>query len=156
MIRFNTFNFWYLTSHRTLDLRTYTTYRIVIPYSTLLFFLHVWASAFAVFFYPIHHVIFQSIPQPAKQTTNLGVAMSSLTAMTDINATSAKNIVKLAGLLPAHLHKPRVGIVCGSGLGTLAESIAERVMVPYNALEGFGESTGASLTISKDNAQMKE
>ncbi|KAF8260161.1 nucleoside phosphorylase domain-containing protein [Lactarius quietus] len=34
-----------------------------------------------------------------------------------------------------------VGIVCGSGLGTLADSITERVIVPYSLLEGFGEST---------------
>ena len=66
----------------------------------------------------------------------------------DTTTTSAKNIVKLAELLPAHLRNPQVGIVCGSGLGTLAESITERVIVPYNALEGFGESTGASFTAS--------
>src|SRR6266404_7733716 len=63
----------------------------------------------------------------------------------DTTTTSAKNIVKLAELLPAHLRSPQVGIVCGSGLGTLAESITERVIVPYSVLEGFGESTGACL-----------
>lgn len=52
--------------------------------------------------------------------------------------------MKLAELLPTHLCGPRVGIVCGSGLGTLAESITERVIVPYSALEGFGQSTGTS------------
>lgn len=62
----------------------------------------------------------------------------------DTSALSARNIVKLAGLLPTHLRGPRVGIVCGSGLGTLAESITERVIVPYSALEGFGQSTGKS------------
>jgi purine nucleoside phosphorylase len=60
------------------------------------------------------------------------------------SAASAKNIVTLADLLPAHLRNPRVGIVCGSGLGTLAKSITERVIVPYSTLEGFGESTGES------------
>ena len=65
-------------------------------------------------------------------------------------AASAKNIVKLAELLPAHLRNPQVGIVCGSGLGTLAESITERVIIPYNALEGFGESTGACSAASWD------
>ena len=64
----------------------------------------------------------------------------------DTSTPSARNIVKLAGLLPAHLRGPRVGIVCGSGLGTLAESITERVIVPYSALEGFGQSTGVSST----------
>jgi hypothetical protein len=60
----------------------------------------------------------------------------------DTSAASTKNIVNLAELLPAHLRSPQVGIVCGSGLATLAESITERVIVPYSALEGFGESTG--------------
>ncbi|KAH9955427.1 inosine guanosine and xanthosine phosphorylase family protein [Russula dissimulans] len=59
----------------------------------------------------------------------------------DTDIVSAKNIAKLAELLPAHLRSPRIGIVCGSGLGTLAESIRERVVIPYKALEGFGEST---------------
>ncbi|KAH9983121.1 hypothetical protein BJV77DRAFT_954694 [Russula vinacea] len=59
----------------------------------------------------------------------------------DTSAASANNIVKLAELLPAHLRFPQVGIVCGSGLGTLAESITERIIVPYKTLEGFGEST---------------
>lgn len=34
--------------------------------------------------------------------------------------------------------------MCGSGLGTLAESISQRVIVPYSVLEGFGQSSGAS------------
>ena len=62
----------------------------------------------------------------------------------DTSALSAKNILKLAELLPAPLRTPLVGIVCGSGLGTLAESITERIIIPYNALEGFAESTGTS------------
>ncbi|KAH9173909.1 inosine guanosine and xanthosine phosphorylase family protein [Lactarius sanguifluus] len=59
----------------------------------------------------------------------------------NVNATSAENVARLVKLLPADLRTPRVGIVCGSGLGTLAEDIKERVIVPYSALEGFGEST---------------
>jgi purine-nucleoside phosphorylase len=66
--------------------------------------------------------------------------------MPDYNAASAKNLAKLAELLPADLRSPQVGIVCGSGLGTLVESMRERVIVPYSVLEGFGESTGASST----------
>jgi purine-nucleoside phosphorylase len=75
--------------------------------------------------------------------------------VSDIDATSAKNIIKLADLIPPHLLKPCIGIVCGSGLGMLAENIAERVIVPYSALEGFGESTGALTTTSNDKAQVK-
>ncbi|EIN14522.1 inosine guanosine and [Punctularia strigosozonata HHB-11173 SS5] len=40
-----------------------------------------------------------------------------------------------------HLLKPRVGIVCGSGLSTLANSLRDVVKVPYSALQGFGKST---------------
>jgi hypothetical protein len=42
------------------------------------------------------------------------------------------------------------GSTCGSLLMTLAESITERVIVPYRASEGFGENTGASFTSSDD------
>ncbi|KZT00689.1 inosine guanosine and [Laetiporus sulphureus 93-53] len=47
----------------------------------------------------------------------------------------------LARMLPEHLLKPRVGIVCGSGLSTLASSFRDVVEVPYSELEGFGKST---------------
>ena len=47
----------------------------------------------------------------------------------------------LASILPAHLSKPRVGIVCGSGLSTLASSLRDKVEVPYSSLKGFGKST---------------
>lgn len=59
----------------------------------------------------------------------------------NVNATSAENIARLAKLLPAELCNPQVGIVCGSGLGTLAESITQRVIVPYSVLQGFGQSS---------------
>ncbi|GBE89952.1 Putative purine nucleoside [Sparassis crispa] len=49
----------------------------------------------------------------------------------------------LASVVPEHLLKPRVGIICGSGLSTLASNLREVVEVPYNSLEGFGESTVA-------------
>lgn len=48
----------------------------------------------------------------------------------------------LSSVVPTHLLKPQVGIVCGSGLGTLASSLRDVVHVPYSTLEGFGESTG--------------
>lgn len=48
----------------------------------------------------------------------------------------------LNNILPAHLRKPRVGIVCGSGLSTLASTLRDAVQVPYSALAGFGKSTG--------------
>lgn len=51
-------------------------------------------------------------------------------------------LAKLASVLPEKLRSPRVGIVCGSGLSTLAESIRDVVEVPYASLPGFGKSTG--------------
>ena len=45
-------------------------------------------------------------------------------------------------IVPEHLRTPRVGIVCGSGLSTLADSMRDVHQVPYTQLQGFGESTG--------------
>ena len=53
----------------------------------------------------------------------------------------AEALDTLAQLLPAKLLKPRVGIVCGSGLSTLAKSLREVVEVPYDKLAGFGQNT---------------
>lgn len=50
---------------------------------------------------------------------------------------------KLISLLPANLQKPRVGIVCGSGLSGLVEIFREVVTIPYANIPGFGESTGS-------------
>ncbi|KAH8080715.1 nucleoside phosphorylase domain-containing protein [Cristinia sonorae] len=49
----------------------------------------------------------------------------------------------LATLVPEKLLKPRFGIVCGSGLSTLASSLRDVVEVPYSSLKGFGTSTVA-------------
>ena len=54
----------------------------------------------------------------------------------------------LRALLPAHLRAPRVGIVCGSGLSTLAASMRDVHEVPYASLAGFGASTGAHVALS--------
>ncbi|EKM57000.1 uncharacterized protein PHACADRAFT_119147 [Phanerochaete carnosa HHB-10118-sp] len=53
----------------------------------------------------------------------------------------AKALDTLAQVLPPKLLKPRVGIVCGSGLSTLAKSLRDVVEVPYEKLAGFGTST---------------
>ena len=54
----------------------------------------------------------------------------------------ASTLDVLSRILPARLLKPRVAIVCGSGLSTLASSLRDVVEVPYSSLEGFGKSTG--------------
>ena len=57
-------------------------------------------------------------------------------------------------LVPKHLAHPRVGIVCGSGLSTLAESLRDVVLVPYEKLEGFGKSTGGLFTLMEPEDRM--
>ena len=53
----------------------------------------------------------------------------------------------LASRLPSALQNPRVGIVCGSGLSTLASNLRNIVEIPYSDLEGFGKSTGKSFSV---------
>ncbi|KDQ56773.1 hypothetical protein JAAARDRAFT_131880 [Jaapia argillacea MUCL 33604] len=53
----------------------------------------------------------------------------------------ASTLDVLATILPSHLLKPQVGIVCGSGLSTLASTFRDKVEVPYSSLRGFGSST---------------
>ncbi|KAF8624746.1 hypothetical protein AX17_007077 [Amanita inopinata Kibby_2008] len=47
----------------------------------------------------------------------------------------------IMSFLPEKLQRPRVGIVCGSGLSGLVESLSEVVVVPYEMLPGFAKST---------------
>jgi len=49
----------------------------------------------------------------------------------------------IRGRLPAKLHTPLIGIVCGSGLSGLAASIRDKVEIPYDEIPGFGRSTVA-------------
>ncbi|KAH7920425.1 hypothetical protein BV22DRAFT_1107678 [Leucogyrophana mollusca] len=46
-------------------------------------------------------------------------------------------------LTDSRLQKPRIGIVCGSGLSTLVKSLKDVIQIPYSQLEGFGTSTVA-------------
>lgn len=47
-----------------------------------------------------------------------------------------------AKALPEALSKPKVGIVCGSGLGGLVNIIREKVEFSYSDIPGFVNSTG--------------
>lgn len=67
--------------------------------------------------------------------------------MTESQLPFASTLDVLARLVPEHLQKPCIGIVCGSGLSTLVSSLRDVTEVPYTALEGFAKSTGQS-TIS--------
>ena len=55
-----------------------------------------------------------------------------------------ETLATLKSLIPEKLRRPHVGIVCGSGLHTLAAAIRDVVEVPYSTLPGFGKSTGTS------------
>ncbi|MCJ1396501.1 hypothetical protein MMC18_009392 [Xylographa bjoerkii] len=49
----------------------------------------------------------------------------------------------LQGLLPLELEKPRIGIICGSGLGGLADAVDPKLQleVPYHDIPHFPRST---------------
>ena len=70
--------------------------------------------------------------------------MSADHAESTLNLPFEETLTKIRSLLPEKLHKPQVGIVCGSGLHTLAAAIRDVVEVPYASLPGFGKSTGMS------------
>lgn len=56
---------------------------------------------------------------------------------------------ELRQTLPTSLQKPRVAIVCGSGLGGLADTIEEqpKVQFRYEDVKGFPRSTGTLILL---------
>jgi len=58
-----------------------------------------------------------------------------------LNLPFAETIESIIARLPEALKRPRVGIVCGSGLSGLVESLRETVLIPYETLPGFAKST---------------
>ena len=65
--------------------------------------------------------------------------------MADLPFKAAKAVID--SLVPTHLRNPRIGIICGSGLSTLASNMQDVHEVPYAKLEGFGESTGMLILV---------
>src|SRR6266550_5836007 len=59
-----------------------------------------------------------------------------------LNLPFGATIESIVPRLPELLRGPRVGIVCGSGLSGLVESLRETVLIPYETLPGFAKSTG--------------
>lgn len=45
--------------------------------------------------------------------------------------------------------KPLVGIVCGSGLGNIAELVQDQLILPYNDIPDFPRSTGKPIITRK-------
>ncbi|OCB87324.1 inosine guanosine and [Sanghuangporus baumii] len=58
-----------------------------------------------------------------------------------LNEVLEATYVTIQSFVPSKLSSPEVGIVCGSGLSTLADSLRDVTLVPYDELEGFGKST---------------
>ena len=54
-----------------------------------------------------------------------------------------ESIAAILAQIPEHLAHPTIGIVCGSGLSTLASRFKNKHEVPYRGLPGFVESTVA-------------
>ncbi|KAF9653637.1 inosine guanosine and xanthosine phosphorylase family protein [Thelephora ganbajun] len=61
--------------------------------------------------------------------------------MTDAQLPFAAALESLAKCVPQNLIRPKVGIICGSGLSTLAASLTDTVYVPYGEIPGFLIST---------------
>ena len=54
-----------------------------------------------------------------------------------------ESITAIRAQIPGNLANPKIGIVCGSGLSTLASRFKDKHEVPYHGLPGFVESTVA-------------
>jgi len=65
---------------------------------------------------------------------------------TALHSTFTRTLSTIHSRLPPRLQAPRIAIVCGSGLATLAASIREQVIIPYADLDGFANSTVAGHT----------
>ena len=48
----------------------------------------------------------------------------------------------ISDVVPQPLLHPKIGIVCGSGLSTIASSLRDGCSIEYSKLDGFAESTG--------------
>ena len=69
----------------------------------------------------------------------------------DVTTTNATPVIRakeaagfIAEQLPAGLHKPRLGIICGSGLGGLADTVLSqpRHEISYSTIPHFPSSSG--------------
>jgi len=58
-----------------------------------------------------------------------------------LNLPFAATIDSIVPRLPELLRRPCVGIVCGSGLSGLVDSLRETVLIPYETIPGFAKST---------------
>jgi purine-nucleoside phosphorylase len=62
----------------------------------------------------------------------------------EVDPRNYDDLVRLAKVIRgmANLqHSPSVGIICGSGLGDLAETITEQIIIPYSKIPGFPKTS---------------
>jgi purine-nucleoside phosphorylase len=56
--------------------------------------------------------------------------------------TFAPTLEAIRSKLPEKLQNPTIGIICGSGLSGLVDTLREAVIIQYDDIPGFGRSTG--------------
>lgn len=78
------------------------------------------------------------VPDPVPEPTH----SPKLDNLTDVHTQALIDI--RTRLADKQLRTPKVAIVCGSGLSGLSELIQDKVLVNYNDIAGFGQSTGQS------------
>ena len=59
-----------------------------------------------------------------------------------------KAVEVIRSIVPDNLSKPVIGIVCGSGLGTLADELSDRFEIEYSSIPGFAQSGGEYIHFS--------
>ena len=53
-------------------------------------------------------------------------------------------------LLKRTKHRPLIGVICGSGMGGLADMLEDKESFPYHEIPGFPTSTGKIILISEE------
>ena len=61
---------------------------------------------------------------------------------TTMTTSFAASLDAIKAVLPANLQRPRVAIICGSGLSGIVDALRDVVLVPYQNIPGFSTSTG--------------
>jgi len=77
--------------------------------------------------------------------------MDDITPLPKLYQRATDTATHIRTLLPSSLHTPKVAIVCGSGLGGLADTLnpTPRIATPYAEIPGFAVSTGRSLIVQE-------
>ena len=71
----------------------------------------------------------------------LNCRSTTMSAAAELPDAFASTLQTIHERVPEKLRTPQIAIVCGSGLSTLAESIRDKVIIPYADLDGFVAST---------------